>query len=121
MKDARELKKIETKLRLLREERETIRQQSVIKQQELSAKDKEIKDTQKLLESKSSDKKLKLTEHAVLRYLERVKNLDLEEIENEILTEDFKKQVDTFGGTLTYNGPEFSAVLKDFKIITITV
>ena len=63
--------------------------------------------------------KIKVTEHAILRYIERVMGFDLETISNAILTDDVKKSIYQFG---TCNMPfddKHQIVVKEYSIITI--
>jgi hypothetical protein len=62
---------------------------------------------------------LKVTEHAIIRYLERVKGLDIEEIEKEILTDSLKDMVTNLGNTGTFPGNGFRILMKDGTITTI--
>jgi hypothetical protein len=70
------------------------------------------------LSNKNSD--LKVSEHAILRCLERVKGLNIEEIEKEILTEGVRNMVTNLGNTGTFPNGDFSLVLKEGTVITVT-
>lgn len=66
-----------------------------------------------------NNKKLKVSEHALLRYFERVKGFDLSQIEKEILTESVLKLVDILGGDGTYPNEDHSVVMKNYTVTTI--
>jgi len=69
----------------------------------------------------SNTKELKVSEHAIIRYFERVKGYNLEEIEKEILSEDIIKISETLGGTGKYpNKKGFMVLIRDFIVTTIT-
>jgi len=63
---------------------------------------------------------VKVTEHAMLRYLERVKGINLAEIEGELVTSKIKTQVEKLGdGTYpTENG--FRVTIKNNMVVTVT-
>lgn len=51
--------------------------------------------------------KIRISDHAVLRYLERHYNLDIEKIKNEILPEKIRKLVEAGAIRFTVNGISF--------------
>lgn len=68
-------------------------------------------------------RELKVTDHAALRYLERVKGtLDREALDAEIVTDELQGLVDRLGGSgrIPLPGSGFTVVLKDYAIITVT-
>ena len=62
---------------------------------------------------------LKVSEHAILRYLERVKVYNIEEIEKIILSDSVKGLVEKLGGNGTYPNEGFSVVMKNHTVTTI--
>lgn len=59
-----------------------------------------------------------ITEHILVRYLERVKGIDMEEIKKEILDDELKKQILTLGsGKFHRNG--FRLIVKNNSIVTV--
>lgn len=64
-------------------------------------------------------KDYQISEHAIVRYLERVCNLDIEAIKQSILSEAMLKNIEQFksGKFPIKNG--FFAVVKDYKIVTV--
>lgn len=69
----------------------------------------------------ASRKNLIISEHAIIRYLERVKQLDLEQIKNEILTEENKTLMKNLGdGKYPIKNTKHRAVLKDGVIVTVS-
>lgn len=62
--------------------------------------------------------KVIITEHAKIRYLERVKGIDMAEVEKEILDEDLKKQILVLGtGKFHRNG--LRLVVRNNSIVTV--
>ena len=64
-------------------------------------------------------KELRISEHAVLRYMERIMKIDLAEIERELLTDDLRLRVKTLGGSCEIKKQDYTIVIKDYIIITI--
>lgn len=64
-------------------------------------------------------KDYQISEHAIIRYIERVCGVDIEAIKNNILSEEMVKNIEKFksGKFPIKNG--FVAVVKDYKIVTI--
>lgn len=60
-----------------------------------------------------------VTEHAMLRYLERVKGVDLAEIEAEILNKDTLKLIEKFGHTGVYSVNGCKIKLVNNAVVTI--
>lgn len=63
-------------------------------------------------------KPVTITDHAVLRYLEKVRGVDVEEARAEMLTDTLQKQIDTLGGTGKYVVEYGTAVTKDYTMVT---
>ena len=60
----------------------------------------------------------KVSEHALLRYIERVHGIDMKELENIILTEKVKNAMFLGATSVTCDGYRY--VLKDNVVITVT-
>ena len=58
------------------------------------------------------------TEHSMLRYLERVKGVDLQEIQDEMLTDRERKNALELG-TVNIKRPQYTIVIQNRKVITI--
>lgn len=97
-------------------------------QQECSAVKKQISEEsqklntlkQKLTSLKRSNKAILITDHALVRFFERVKGYDIEEIKKEILTESVQELIKKLGTSGEYpTGNDFSIVLRDGNVVTI--
>lgn len=122
LEQERTIKKLKSQLAKLQGDSEALLFEISTKQREQAAMNRSIRDL-KLEISKLSqpkEKSARVTEHAILRYLERVKGLNLEEIESEILCEKVLSLVERLGGNGTYPADGFSVVMKDRVIVTIT-
>ena len=64
--------------------------------------------------------KVIVSEHAMLRYIERVLGIDLKEIENRILTDEIKEQYKIVGSRRFSINDEFRTLIRDNVVVTIT-
>lgn len=62
---------------------------------------------------------IKVSEHAMLRYIERVKGINLDALENEIVTDKLKTMVDSLGGSGKFPIDECTVVMNNHIIVTI--
>lgn len=67
-----------------------------------------------------TDKELVVSEHAILRYLERKYSLDLEVIRKEIATDSVKDQHSMLGSGKYPIGDGMKAVIKDNTVVSVT-
>lgn len=90
---------------------------------QLSTLKGELEKTNKHIKTiNESKQELMVSEHAILRFLERAENvnINIEEITNKILTEKLKEQYKTLGnGLYPIPGYKVSARIKDGVIITV--
>lgn len=89
------------------------------KQREYTAKLNAIKTLKEQIEKFESNKNIKVSEHAIVRYFERVKGFDISEIEKEILTDEVLNLVNQLGGTGGYPNKNFKVLMKDYTVTTI--
>jgi len=63
-----------------------------------------------------------ITDHAIVRFLERVKGIDRKQVENEILTPEILRLINQLGGNGTYPGKDgFSVCMKNGVVKTIKI
>lgn len=62
---------------------------------------------------------IRISDHALLRYLERRRGLDREAIEAEILTDQLIEQVRVLGGTGKFVSDGRRVVINNYVIVTI--
>lgn len=117
MNNSHTLKGLESQLARLESDLATCK--SIIREKniELNAIQKNISKVKDLIESLTINEELIVSEHAVLRYLERVQGQKIEDIQSEILTDTFKKLAKTLGDGKKH--PGFSAIIKNGIIVTI--
>lgn len=114
-------KKLQSQLSQLKAEAEALRIQVSNTQRELNTKEKNIKALEESIARLGVKDKIKVSEHALLRYMERVKGIDIAAIEAEVVTDEVQRLVNTLGGTGTYPAGSHSVVMKNNTVVTVTV
>lgn len=66
-----------------------------------------------------SEKELVVSEHAMLRYFERVLGYDLEEVKSRIINEKIRNQIETVGNSGTFPNDGFRVRLEKGVAVTI--
>lgn len=119
MKDARKLKGLVSQLKKMEGDAEALKIEVQNKQREYSSKLRAIETIKEQINKLEKQNGVIVTEHAILRYLERVKGINLADISKEILTDEIKKFVAVIGGNGTYPNNGFSVKIVDYKIVTV--
>lgn len=119
MKEVRKIKRLKTQIKQKRAQSEAIKIELANVQREYQSALKQIQELEKQVEKVEKSDKLKVSEHAIVRYFERVKGFDIEKIEKEILSEEVLKFVDKLGGNGSYPNADFKVVMKNFTVTTI--
>ena len=116
----RKIKGLSSQIKKLTGDSEALKIEISNKQKERSNKIKTIKELQKQIDFFKQNKKPTVSEHAIVRYFERIKGFDISEIEKEILSEEVLKLVETLGGKGTYPNKDFRVIMNNFTVTTIT-
>ena len=119
MKDIRKIKALMSQLSILTGEAEALKVEIANRQRELAAKTKAVESLSRQIESMKKNGELKVSEHAIVRYLERVKGVSIAEIEREILSDSVVSYVEKLGGNGKFPNGEYQVVMKDFTVTTI--
>ncbi len=121
MEDVRKIKGLNTQIKTLKSDAELLLIDIKNKQREHEAKKAMIRNLEEKIKELSSgnNDKIKVSEHAILRYLERVKGINISDIEKEIVNSDIIKMVDVVGGSGTYPNKDFTVVMKNKTVTTI--
>lgn len=119
MKEVRQLKQLQTQLNNMLADSEALKIASANKQREYHQKLQAIEKLKNEMAKLNHNEKLKVSEHAIVRYFERVLAFDIEKIEREILSEQVLKLVDKLGGTGSYPNENHSVVMKNYTVTTI--
>lgn len=87
---------------------------------EIDIKTKALNDIKNKIKKVEDNSNIMISDHAILRYLERVMGIDIEMIKKEILPEKSKQTIQTLGnGTYPINN-KYKIVVKNNTIVTIT-
>ena len=117
--DANHLKRLQTRISEQREktleaQKNVDRCRTILKQE-----GKKLQELEKSLKNFVSSKEgLVVTEHALLRYCERVLKIDLEKAKTEIVTETLKEQVEKLGNGEYPNG-DFRVVIREGQVVSV--
>lgn len=107
-----ELKEVKKELEELHLEMKSLGNQMNDKKSVAGNLRKKLKDAEKA-------KKIHITDHALLRYIERILGIDVEQIRNEILTEETRYQVFVLGdGKYPVNNDHY-VIIRDNALITV--
>ena len=119
IKKSNELKYLQTQRQKLVSQREILKKVTKEKQDELTSLNSKIKNIDERLEKLISGNEIIFSEHAILRYIERVLGINLTDIKAKILTESEKDECMQMGGNLTYKKEDFTVKIQDFVVTTI--
>lgn len=122
MNNSHLLKQFTTQLSKAQSELAAKQQEIAGKKREIVAKEKLIKELKVKISNLKDDKNVIVSEHAILRYFERVLGFDLAEIQSKILTDSVQDLIGKLGsnsGQYPVKEGGFSVVLKEKTIVTI--
>lgn len=88
-------------------------------QREMALKSRRVTQLEQELNKLQGSGEIKVTEHALLRYLERIKGIDMDAIRDEIVNDTIKGLHSKLGPSGKYPCDNFRAVMKNNTIITI--
>ena len=119
IKETRILKKLQSQLSEMLGDAEAIKIEVANKQREYDHKLQAIKRLKEEILKFDEKKILRVSEHAIVRYFERVKGFNIGEIEEEILSDEVKRLVEVLGGSGSYPNKDYSVVMKNYTVTTI--
>lgn len=119
MKDKLTLKGLQTQLAKMEAKIEGLKTEISSAQKELNLLQKEKKSLQERIRHLSGDGKLIVSEHAILRWLERKHGVDLKGIEREILNDEVLRITDTLGGNGEFPNGDMVLIIKQNVVITV--
>jgi len=107
-------------LKSLLEEQASLQKQASHMQKELEIKRKQAEECRVEIDKLENKTKIGVSDHAIVRYIERNKGVDIEELKKEILTEKVVNYIHYFKGSGTFPGGNgMSYIVKDYVIATI--
>lgn len=114
------IKQIKTQLVFLEENSDKLAKEISLKQKEWSKINVQYIKMKEELKELEDCPELKVSEHAILRYFERVKGYDIKAIENEILSSEIMNMTKTLGDTGKFPHKEgFTVVMAKGTVTTI--
>lgn len=120
VKDHEELKSLQTQRERLQGSINELRGQATEINTALAKKKSKLADINEKIK-RISEKDIIITEHAILRYIERVIGIDIEDLKKRILDDETKEAIKKLGGSGTYPAKEgHKVVLKKGSVVTVT-
>ena len=120
IKGKEELKKLNTLQVKLQSEIEAIKIEREILNNKLQSAERNLGKIREEIKKLKEGNKIIVSEHAMLRYIERVLGINLKEIEKCILTDEVKEQYKIVGNGRFPINDEFRALIRDNVVVTIT-
>lgn len=119
MKEVRQYKQLQSQLNTMLGDSDALKIEVANKQREYNQKLQAIEKLKNEMAKLNNKESLKVSEHAIVRYFERVKGFDIEQVKKEILSEQVVKLVEQLGGNGQYPNERFSVVMKNYTVTTI--
>ena len=120
IKGKEELKKLNTLQVKLQSEIQAIKIEREILNNKLQSAERNLGKIREEIKKLKEGNKIIVSEHAMLRYIERVLGIDLKGIEKRILTDEVKEQYKIVGNGRFPINDEFRALIRDNVVVTIT-
>ena len=117
--NSNKLKQLETLLNKTQNDYDVLNTKIANDQRVLASKKKAIENIKSQIQAISANKEITISEHALLRYLERVSKVDTEAVKKDIITPELKKMVETLGGNGKYPVGNITLVMRDYVVTTI--
>jgi chromosome segregation ATPase len=119
MKEVRQYKQLQSQLNTMLGDADALKIEVANKQREYNQKLQAIEKIKNEMAKLNNNENIKVSEHAIVRYFERVKGFDIEQVEKEILSEQVLNLVDKLGGNGSYPNGGFSVVMKNYTVTTV--
>ena len=119
MKEAHKLKGLQGQLQSAKGQAESLKIEVANLQRAYGQKLEVVKGLTSEIAKLNKAPVLRVSEHAMLRYFERVLDCNLAGIESHILTLELRKMVDTLGGSGTFPVEDFSVVVRDYTVVSV--
>lgn len=121
IKLSQDLKFLQTKLAKLQSQRDILKKEVNDKKSTLGNLELEIKSLQEAIDKMTAgNDDLIFSEHSILRYIERVMGIDIEELKEKILPKKERQSILKTSSTLNFKKDGVSFRIKDGVIVTIT-
>lgn len=121
MKEIKDLKQMKLRLKKYEEEVVVLKENVSKINKEYTGKVNGIRKLRQSISELEKGANIRISEHAILRYLERVKGIDLSVIQKEMINESVVGIVNTLGGTGKFPNKNFKLVMDNYTVVTVTV
>lgn len=118
---SQKIKGIQTQICQLESDIELDKMQISTTQKQMTTKQRRLSELKAMEKALTTKKELIVSEHAILRYLERVCGLNIEDTISRIKNDQILSIYNQLGNSGKYPCDEFSAVVRDNVIVTIEV
>lgn len=118
-KNSSTVKELKSQLTKKQGELDAIKIEMVTRQKEYESKKKIVDELSIKIEKLEKPTNPEISEHAILRYVERVMGINIDDIKKEILSEEVLDLIDKLGGNGTYPTKDFRVVMKDNVVVTV--
>ena len=119
--DTQKLKRIRVELEREKQERNLLFDQKRKIERQIELKNIGIRQREKQIEDLRKGSGIVISEHAILRYLERVGQIDMERIKSEILPEEVGEICKRFGGNGKFPTKTHQVIVKNNIVTTVTL
>jgi len=119
MKEEQKRKGLQSQLNTMTGELEALKIEVANKQREIQMKLKAIESLKAEIEKMASVTDFRVSEHAIVRYFERVKGYSLDEIEREILSDEVIRMANILGDSGKFPNGDYHVVMRNKTVTTI--
>lgn len=119
MRSQRTLKGLQSQLKTLQADTLVLKNSLNNIQKDYKTKLDQIKRIEDQINELKFDGNITVSEHAIIRYLQRVEGLDISKVKQSILTDKVKEMIETLGGSGKYPNQDFQVVVKNHTVTTI--
>lgn len=114
------LKSLQTQEARVRAQLQELKQDQADISKKITTLHAHLQNIEKEIQGLKSPEKILIAEHAILRYLERVKGIDIEAVKKEMIPESVLEQIRTLGGSSgKYPTPTHTVIVKTGVVVTI--
>lgn len=122
LRKSTELKGLTSQKIKLEEQISLLKKEQSLLSKEINDKGLKLKEIENKISNLSRNDKITVSEHALLRYCERILNINMKDILAEILDEDFINQYQILGkGTYPIKDKGFRVKITDGVVVTVLI
>ena len=113
------LKKLQTRLNIAKQDLVAEKQSLRLTNQKVAQMQRQVEELEQQVKAVPMNVGVVVSEHALLRYLERVKKIDMAALVDEILDEKSKSLIDFAKGNCTVKRSDCHLVVKNNVVVTV--